>query len=196
MRNGEVNASRSSTHIIVKMFLKDEYHKELYRLAHENPTAANKEALDETFKQFFTRVKVIQYISRLISGYSVDYDKRFRKHGHLTSIDSLFEKEGHASLLDIIQSGDVLADIEQANDEKANIDELFENRVLATSFKHLKPNQQSVLIYSFFYGYKNKEIAKLLTISEQRVSYYKKRALHILKQQLILEEKAGGTDVY
>ncbi|WP_054709253.1 sigma-70 family RNA polymerase sigma factor [Bacillus sp. JCM 19041] len=196
MRNGESNMNRSYSHTIVKMFLNDEYHKELYRLAHENPTTSNKEALDETFKQFFTRVKVIQYISKLISGYSIDYDKRIRKHEQSTSIDSLFEKEGHASLLDVIQSGDVLADIEQVNDEKANIEELFENKVLATSFKHLKPEQQSVLIYSFFYGYKNKEIAKLLAISEQRVSYYKKRALHILKQQMILGEKAGETDVY
>lgn len=179
--------SATPVHRIVQLFLKEPEHMRLYKRAHEEPSTENKQALDNAFKLFFTKIKVVQYISRLIKGYSIDFDKRTRKKHQSISIDSTNKENEHSSLDYLFQSADVHADSVKANDEKGNTDELFENLALAQSFSQLEPIQQTVLIYSFYHGYKNKEIATILAVSEQRISYYKKRALLLLQQKAIKE---------
>ncbi|GAF11865.1 RNA polymerase sigma factor [Bacillus sp. JCM 19046] len=176
--------SAASVERMVDLFLKEPEHKSLYDRAHAQPTNKNKQALDQAFKLFFTKIKVVQYISRLIKGYSIDFDKRTRKRQAFLSIDSNINEEDHSTLDYFIQSADVHTDSVRVNDEQGNTDELFENKLLAKSFKQLDPVQQKVLIYSFYYGYKNKEIAKELAVSEQRISYYKNRALLLLQQSV------------
>lgn len=177
---------------IISRFLEDPENKRLYTQAVNEPTSKNKQILDEAFKHFFVRVKVIHYISRLIAGYSVDFDKRIRKNEQqLLSLDALFHN-GQTTLLDMLAAGDVIKDAELVQEEDGHYEELFENEVLQQAFQELKPLQREVLVYSFFYGYRNKDIAKRLAISEQRVSYNKKRGLELLKQKVAGQTKKQG----
>ncbi len=136
------------------------------------------------FGVFFTRIKTVQYISRLIKGYSVDFDKRVRNQPLTVSIDEKQTDDGYSTFIGMIRAGDVLDDLEHALDEEGSTAELFADKYISQAFSQLNSMQQTILIYSYFYGYQNKEIALFLDASEQRISYNKKRALERLKSSV------------
>ncbi|UTR05799.1 sigma-70 family RNA polymerase sigma factor [Alkalihalobacillus sp. LMS6] len=179
-----IKKRKQSVRLMIELFLKDDDHKQLFLTAQRYPTPMNRQALDDAFRHFFTRMKTVQYISKLIKGYSVDFDKRIRNQPLVLSLDDDGKTEDSTSFLQMIQAGDVLTDVEKHIDEEGSITELFTNKQMTKAFTTLKNFQQSILIYSYFYGYQNKEIALILDMSEQRISYNKKRALALLKSKI------------
>ncbi|MFS0787975.1 sigma factor-like helix-turn-helix DNA-binding protein [Shouchella sp. 1P09AA] len=186
-----IKKRKQSVRLMIERFLKDDDHKQLFLTAQQYPTPINRQALDDAFRHFFTRMKTVQYISKLIKGYSVDFDKRIRNQPHFFSLDDEGEAEDSTSFLQMIQAGDVLTDVENYFDEEGSIIELFTDKQMTKAFTSLKNLQQTILIYAYFYGYQNKEIALFLDMSEQRISYNKKRALTLLKQTIPNTPKEG-----
>ncbi|AIC95857.1 sigma-70 family RNA polymerase sigma factor [Shouchella lehensis] len=172
---------KQSVRLMIELFLKEREHQQLFLTAQQYPTPMNQLALDDAFRRFFTRIKTVQYISKLIKGYSVDFDKRVRNQPLTVSIDEKQTEDGYSTFIGMIRAGDVLGDLEQALDEEGSTTELFADKHISQAFSQLNSMQQTILIYSYFYGYQNKEIALFLDASEQRISYNKKRALERLK---------------
>ena len=61
---------------IVRSFLQSKYNYNLFEEAITNPTPENKQILDQTFKSHFKKIKVIDYVSKLIHYYSIDLQKK------------------------------------------------------------------------------------------------------------------------
>ncbi|KQL55949.1 MULTISPECIES: sigma-70 family RNA polymerase sigma factor [Bacillaceae] len=158
------------TNALIKSFLEKKSARRLYEVAEKNPTPENIRALEEAFKQYALRVKQISYIKRLIKGYSIDFDKRIRSKVVRQSIDD--EEVNYHNLLP--------SRVEVETEVEPN--ELFTDERIHRTFQSLKDIQKQLLIYKFVKNLKNKEIARLLGYSEQRVSYNIKSAIEKLKK--------------
>ena len=64
---------------IVKSFLAIKSNYELVQKAVLFPSEKNKSEVDVVFKSYYTKLKLIKYVSKLIYFYSIDYDKRINK---------------------------------------------------------------------------------------------------------------------
>jgi len=86
--------------------------------------------------------------------------------------------EGSSNLLNKFQRN-VLAAIEKSSQEIKHL--IYEKQDLKEAMSNLSKKEQLVIKQLFFEGYKQKEVAKNLGISQPRVNRLKKRALKRLK---------------
>lgn len=174
---------------IMRNFLKDSDNYVLFLNAMEKPTNDNKQLLDKVFKSYFKKVKIISYISNLIYFYSIGFDKKvsINKKRNILNLDKPITNEGenHTTILDLMS--DDLTDITYMQFEKkqTHLKEHITDELLYEGLNLLSKKQLEILNLYYVHQYNNKQISRILSVSEQTISYNHKKALKTLKLQLI-----------
>lgn len=174
---------------IMRNFLGDSDNYGLFLNAMEKPTNDNKQLLDKSFKSYFKKVKIISYISNLIYFYSIGFDKKvsINNKRNILNLDKPITNEGenHTTILDLMS--DDLTDITYMQFEKkqTHLKEHITDELLYEGLSLLSKKQLEILNLYYVHQYNNKQISRILSVSEQTISYNHKKALKILKSQLI-----------
>ncbi|HFK1458757.1 TPA: sigma-70 family RNA polymerase sigma factor [Bacillus cereus] len=174
---------------IMRNFLKDSDNYGLFLNAMEKPTNDNKQLLDKAFKSYFKKVKIISYISNLIYFYSIGFDKKvsINNKRNILNLDKPITNEGenHTTILDLMS--DDLTDITYMQFEKkqTHLKEHITDKLLYEGLSLLSKKQLEILNLYYVHQYNNKQISRILSVSEQTISYNHKKALKTLKSQLI-----------
>lgn len=174
---------------IMRNFLKDSNNYGLFLNAMEKPTNDNKQLLDKAFKSYFKKVKIISYISNLIYFYSIGFDKKvsINNKRNILNLDKPITNEGenHTTILDLMS--DDLTDITYMQFEKkqTHLKEHITDELLYEGLSLLSKKQLEILNLYYVHQYNNKQISRILSVSEQTISYNHKKALKTLKSQLI-----------
>ncbi|MED0876785.1 sigma-70 family RNA polymerase sigma factor [Bacillus mobilis] len=192
MRNNTVEAyykkyEKKLNEPIVRNFLKEKAHYNLFQSAIESPTKENIFLLNRTFSEYYRKVKIINYISTLIHFYSIDFDKKMalNKKRNILNFDSSTGNQENTTVKITIgassQDDSTYIDFEKNMD---NLTDHISDERLYTALNYLSRKQLNILKLIYLYDYSNKKVAKTLSISEQTVSYNHKRALQKLRETM------------
>ncbi len=174
---------------IIKNFLKDENNYALFNKALQEPSdTENIEKLDVAFQKYYKSIKILGYISKLIYFYSIDFDKRKNNYKNkevfIKDKDSSFDKNfDDQSLQDVYFSSKKDLTFEGFQNYQSFLDQI-EDEKLYQNIKSLKPMQLRIIELIYVQGLSNKEVAAVLSESEQTVSYNHRAALKKLKNNL------------
>ncbi|PEA55041.1 RNA polymerase subunit sigma-70 [Bacillus pseudomycoides] len=173
---------------IVQYFLKEPKNYALFEQAITSPTEENKQRLDDAFKEHYKKVKMINYISKLIYFYSIDFDKKvsLNKKRYDLNLDAPIndEERNMTSKLEVLTSSqEDLTYLDYENIQQ-NIKDHISNEVLLSALNHLSDKQVKILSLLYINKCNNKEVADILGESEQTISYHHKQAIKKLKQSI------------
>lgn len=160
---------------IIKNFLRKEKNLNLLMKAVLHPSKYNKEAVDKAFRSYYLKVKKIKYVSNLIYFFSIDFDKKQRKHQNNQSLilDKNITNEAETTFKELIP------------DKKQSTDNIFgsslidhiEDKRLAKALKKLTEKQLQVLELIYLKNVSLKEISFILDSTPQNVSNQHRKAL-------------------
>nr|WP_276564989.1 sigma-70 family RNA polymerase sigma factor [Brevibacillus halotolerans] len=155
---------------LFKAFLKQEDNYNLYQkvIAHPEDRGISQK-LKKQFNDFYEEVLLIKYISSTIHYTAIELSIRKKKLDKV--IQPLkYESEGVAENITNFHDKDWK---EAISDEK-----------LLHSIMKLTENERGIITYYYLHEWKEKEIARLLDITQQAVSKTKRKALEKLKKEL------------
>lgn len=177
------------THPTVKDFLKNRTNKELFYKSIERSDINILNSLNEEYQRFHRKDKIIRYLVGLIKRYPIDYDKRIKKRKKRESL--LLDK----NINDNSDVGTTLKDmLENTASSPMELLEIKEvkqavlmdinNPELFKAMKSLTRKQIEIIYFYYELGYTNKEIAKHYGQTEQNISYWHKKTLRQIKENL------------
>jgi RNA polymerase sigma factor (sigma-70 family) len=161
-------------------FLQVVEHKRLVDDYILSPTPHNKERLDEAFAVHFRNAKMYAYISKLIKFYTIDFDKRLNKQKKHV----MYEGTDEGISLDKMNTNVEDSTFKEFSELSYELEEHIESEEIYIAFKQLSNLQMKILNFIYVHQLSNKEIAKLLGESEQKISYNHKSALKKLKKHV------------
>ncbi|WP_176521116.1 sigma-70 family RNA polymerase sigma factor [Bacillus toyonensis] len=174
---------------IMRNFLGNSDNYELFLNVMEKPTNDNKQLLDKAFKAYFKKVKIISYISNLIYFYSIGFDKKVSTNNkrNILNLDKSVTNEGENNTTILELMSDDLTDTTymQFEENQTHLKEHIIDELLYKGLGLLSEKQLEILNLYYVHEYNNKQISRILSASEQTISYNHKKALKILKSQLI-----------
>lgn len=166
---------------IIKLFLQQPANRASFLAALENPTSPYVNELNDKFEFFYYRTRIQKYLCSLIHFYSIDYDKRERKHRerYLSILDKpASEFENGTSLLELL---DYDLDMDNWN-YSFELSSILSDEDLIIAIRKLTHKQGVVLSLYFINGYTNKEIAAYFKETPQNISNIRKQAIHKIRQ--------------
>jgi len=149
------------------------------------PTNENLKKVDEAFKEFYGKVRILTYLSNMIYYNAINYDRKIKKDKdrEMLILDKPLKEDGEEG----VTHKDVLC---QTNSDLISaiagetISEHVEEKDLFEAIQTLTSKQQEIINYKYIFGLKNKEIAEMLGNSPQNISAIHQRALRKLKNYL------------
>lgn len=157
---------------VVQNFLHSEEYYDLFVAAIRDPTPKNRQRLDQAFRQFYTEIRLLKYISTWLWRYTRDYNaKKKREYEHYLLI--VDQPKGNEP--DALTYGDHLASevsdtfmevMEQAN----NLLEHIGNVHLYHCLQQLTEKQRMTLQLYYLSNFTPREIASMSGISQQAVT--------------------------
>lgn len=176
---------------IVKNFLKNESAKLLLDNAIHTPSEENIRNLNIAFSSYYKKVRIINYISKLIHFYSIDFDKRYSNYTkrQVLSLDAPLlsndQTNGNITKKDtLVRNTKIDVMIDTIDEESKCLTQHVSDERLFDALTELSAKQMDILNLRYIYGLSNKEIAETLSLSEQLVSYNHKSAINKLKKSL------------
>lgn len=169
-------------HPIITSFLKDKEHYRLFKLVIDSPTPENKKSLDDSFKNFYSNVRLTSYLSKTIYFNAINFDKTERsfKDKNILILEKPIKDGESDTLVDILDSSS--ENIETYKSDK--IEDHIANSKLYEAIQKLTNNQRQILSLAYVSCLNDTEIAKMLNKSQQAVSKSHKKALDKLKKYL------------
>jgi RNA polymerase sigma factor (sigma-70 family) len=175
---------------IIKDFLKIPEHRSLLIEIINTENVDKRILLDQKFKVFYKRARIVKYIDSLIHFYSIDFDKKIRKVKNRFPLILDTQENGSSdvtSLLEVIPSSipeplDIVT-----NEKAASLKEIVENENLYSALEKLTDKQLSVLELIYVKNLSNKEVANFFNESPQNISKVHKQT--IKKLRVLLMEK-------
>lgn len=169
---------------VVRGFLSIKDNEELLELALIEGTEESKKNLDDRFKEFLLKLKVIKYVSSLIHYYTIDFDKRNNRRnsrfGLLLDAPHSNDTEGNPTpIIDLMFSSKSSEDAYYEGME--TLGEWIEDEELYRIYNGLTDRQKSVLELIYLKGYSNKEVAEFYNVSPQNISSLHKRAVEKIR---------------
>ncbi|MDA2384048.1 sigma-70 family RNA polymerase sigma factor [Bacillus cereus] len=169
---------------VMQYFLKDAENYYLLERAILKPTAENRGLLDAAFKVYFKNIKIVNYISKLVYFYSVDFDKKISRYNKR---NCLYE--------DFLVIAETVPRVDETYinyDKKQEcIKDCVTNKSLFSALNMLTDRQLKILDLIYVHKYSNKEVANILQESEQIVSYHHRKAIKKLKNILSSHKQQG-----
>ncbi|ELK23092.1 MULTISPECIES: sigma-70 family RNA polymerase sigma factor [Anoxybacillus] len=176
---------------IIKEFLKDSDHREVFYKTLEDPSVNNVQMLDEKFKKFYRYNRIIRYLMGFIRRYPIDYDKKvkLRSSRYQLIIDKPINNgrdDSRVSMREmIVDKRELPLDFLLTKEYERQGIFYIKNEVLSNALQSLNPNQRKILYLYYERGFNNKEIARILGQTEQNISYWHKKTLKQLREKLI-----------
>jgi len=176
---------------IVKNFFKNESAKLLFHAAIQSPCEENIQKLNVAFSSYYKKVRIINYISKLIHFYSIDFDKRYSNYTkrQVLNLDAPLlsneQTKGNNTKKDIlIENKEIDVIIKTIEEESECLKQHVSDERVYDALTALSSKQMEILNLRYIYGLSNKEISETLNLSEQLVSYNHKSAINKLKKSL------------
>lgn len=167
---------------IVSNFLKDNDNYQKFKAFIESPNHETKNALDSAFKSYYKKIKVITYIDKLIHYFSMDLDKKRNKHhvNHQLILDKPIGENGSMTMKDNITTNQSSI----LNTCRFPLEELLEDLHLYEAWQSLSDKQKEILTLKYQYDLKDVEVANIVSVSKQVISYNHNKALKILRRSV------------
>lgn len=169
---------------LIANFLKISKNKKILSDFINNPSEQNRNVLDDAFKNYYRKVKIITYISKFIRFFSIDYDKKISKYKKRNNLilDDTQKTNNIAKKREYISTEPDEVNIQYLENE--HIIQSITNEKLSYLLKELSPKQLDIIDLKYRLCYSNKEIAKIMDLSEQTVSYNLRATIKTLKKAL------------
>jgi len=174
---------------VVQRFLSEESNYQLFIKAMSFLTEESWEELDQSFRQFYTEIRFINYISKVLWRYGRDYQIKNQnsRARYLFILDQPIKINGQPT---IITYKDQLAEHnDNSIPEKESLLDQVENVQLKEALKQLTVKQLKVLDSYYVHNMNQEEIANYLGVSQQAVSKIMKTSLDKLRSQFKKEER-------
>lgn len=180
--------SNSLNNPLIQSFLKDVGHFTLLVKSLYNPTRENKESLDQAFQEYYTGVKVINYLSKTLYWEAINFDKQMRAKNlrFPLVLDGTSNEEVSLPLIEMKEKS--VENLVIENQSLPLIDRL-ENPKLSRNFVKLTDRQKEVLQHIYGSAKSITETASELNITQQGVSKIHKSAIKRLRKDMIHEGK-------
>ncbi|GHH99593.1 sigma-70 family RNA polymerase sigma factor [Neobacillus kokaensis] len=168
---------------IIQNFLRTKTNYDLFVKAVCFPTNQNHKKLNQAFQQFYGEIRLIHYISRLLTHYSWQYYQKKKKEAeyHLYTFDQpIKEESNNYSLGSLISDGNSEVIDSVLNQSKSLMDHIQDPK-LYRAMERLTKKQRKALELCYLYNLSHTEIGKVLQVSQQAVSKTIKNALKKLR---------------
>jgi RNA polymerase sigma factor (sigma-70 family) len=148
------------------------------------PTPRHRKQLDEAFRKFYAEIRLIHYISKLISRVSRDCYQKEKKQNrkrlilHNLNRDDQAVKEGWEQRLPGKEEEAIDIIVRNTKSLLDSVSDPF----LYQALQQLTKRQLDILELYFLYNFTHAEIGQVLGISQQSVSKSYNRALHTLRE--------------
>lgn len=183
---------------MIRSFLKQKKHYQLFIKAIHHPSQENKQRLNDAFRDYYTEVHLTRYISQTISRYAKDFlakEKNKQNHYLLTLDKPISSKENatqQSTYGDLIVDGNYST--EAMINKKGDLLDHIENRELYECLKQLTKRQFLILNFYFFSSLTYNEISSTLDISKQAVSKTMRQTLSKLRKHFAEGDNHGYMD--
>lgn len=164
---------------IIASFLHLKENEKLLENVLMNASEENLKKLDDSFKNYYSKIRILRYISNLIYFYTIDFDKKNNKRNQRFNL-TLDADEDMTTLNN--QTPTSNSSEEDYLEKIITFNELIEDKQLYLSYQRLTEKQQRVLELIYIMGFTNKEIALLYGETPQNISKIHKRALEKIKK--------------
>lgn len=174
--------SQALSNYVVQRFLSQESNYQLFATAICFPTEDNWRKLDQAFRQFYTEIRFINYIAKVLWRYGKDFRVKYQRDAarYLFILDEPIQIKGESSA---ISYKDQLADQSEDNTPKGeSLFDQVEDLQLQKALKQLTDKQLKVLDSYYVHDMTQKEIAQHLGGSQQSISKILKTTLDKLKE--------------
>lgn len=115
---------------IVKAFLDNNENYDLFVKTISDPTKTNEKELDDKFKNHYTKIRFIKYMSTLIHFSAIEYDKKHNSYNkrYPLTLDQPLNSENETTMIDILikHDQDIFNDIQDKYTDSENLTEYFE----------------------------------------------------------------------
>ncbi|MCG3230481.1 sigma-70 family RNA polymerase sigma factor [Bacillus subtilis] len=168
---------------IVKKFLANSTNKKVFKKATEHPTLQNQQLLDQRFKKFYKKARILKYLTTMIKVSSIDFDKRNRRmqQRFLLTLDAPLkqDEETTASRIETIPDK---TEADPLTKCCISLDECITDPQLHQAYTNLNEKQKKILNLMYIEGLTLQDIATFLGDSRQNIFNIYKRSLNKLKQ--------------
>lgn len=179
---------------VIDSFLQDPWHYQLFIRSLCDSSQKIEKKLNEAFQKFYTKIKIVHYLSKTLYWEAVNYDKRERKQKNLFPLLVNDESARYENMnnvekpFEINQKETIVRDLFIESFSKT-LEEKIENPLLYEAYHQLTDRQQEIL--NFIYNKKLTfiETAQYLNISQQGVSRIHQQALKNLKKYMSGKKK-------
>lgn len=170
---------------VIKNFLDIKENEKMLEKVLIDPSEKNFRELDESFKEYYLKIRIIKYISNLIYFYTIDFDKRINKRNQrynliLDGSECNDSNENAMNLIDKQSSSNSTEKDYFENEQSLN--ELIENQKLYKIYQQLTDKQKEILELIYVRDFTNKEVAEFYNETPQNISNLHKRALKKIKK--------------
>jgi RNA polymerase sigma factor (sigma-70 family) len=171
---------------IIESFLADEANYRLAKRALCKPNEKNKKEVDDAFKEFYRRIAIIKYVSKLIYFFSIDYDKKINKQRKtfMLTLDQPLSKDDSSNPMTVKEQMESTYDNNFDRVYGPSLTEQIENEKLLSALQAVTPKQLEILDLIYIHQLSLKEIASKLGTSPQNISNQHRKALRKIKDKL------------
>ncbi|KGR86172.1 sigma-70 family RNA polymerase sigma factor [Lysinibacillus odysseyi] len=175
---------------ILKAFLANEEHLELYKQYNQTQQEHLKTKIDQHFSQFYAQVRAVSYFSKTIHFTALHYDKKRRlfEHRNILFLDRP-ANEGHegggyssVSLKELIEDESASTMFEEKIEKE--LGDFIQNPAIYNAILTLNERQKQIFYLSFIKEMSDTEIAKRLHVSQQAITKSKNNALKKVRRML------------
>ncbi|MDN4494577.1 sigma factor-like helix-turn-helix DNA-binding protein [Ureibacillus aquaedulcis] len=168
---------------LLKAFLDELEHLELYQQYCKSPNEWLKKLIDERFMQFYIRIRAISYFSKIIYFTARHFDMERRKYEkrYVLTLDGSSsdgngsKKEGTSTLKELIVDESATVHFpDKLNDE---LNQYIQHPLLYKAVQSLNKRQQQILFLAYVLNISDTEISKKLNVTQQAISKSKNNAL-------------------
>ncbi|MGM9949219.1 MAG: sigma-70 family RNA polymerase sigma factor [Lysinibacillus sp.] len=175
---------------ILRAFLANKEHLELYRQYNQSPQEHIKVKIDERFLDFYSQIRAVSYFSKTIHFTALHYDKKRRlfDHRNVLFLDRPAYEGGEAggngsiSLKELIE--DEAASKMFEEEMERELGDYIQNPILHDAILALNERQKQLLYLSFVKEMTDTEIGRWLHVSQQAITKSKNNALKKVRRMI------------
>jgi RNA polymerase sigma factor (sigma-70 family) len=168
---------------VIKSFLEIPENMGLLEEVINNPTNLSKKKLDDTFREYYFKIRFTNYLSTAIYFNAINYDKKVNLflERNKTILDGQLNDGDSVTLIDYLASKE-WQEGQEVWIDSTNIADHLTSYTLFNAIQLLTENQRQLLNLAYIYDLNDSEIAIYLNKSQQAVSRSHKKALKKLKE--------------
>lgn len=168
---------------VIKSFLDIQENMSLLAEVINNPTNLSKKKLDDTFREFYFKIRFTNYLSQAIYFNAINYDKKVKLflERNKSILDCQMNDGENVTLIDYLASKE-WREGQEVYIDSTNIADHLTSYSLYQAIQLLTENQRQLLNLAYIYGLNDSEIAIYLNKSQQAVSRSHQNALKKLRE--------------